>query len=111
MQLLLFQTFSIAVALALGVFTSALWWSHLREPWLFLVVGTFAMLGLERLVTATWTCGQLIFGGWFLEIQPPLTAEQISNSELRLSSFLISLVVLALGLPLLFWLRRATSRA
>ena len=111
MQLLLFQAFSIIVATALGILTSALWWRQLREPWLFLIAGTLVMLGLERLVTTLWAYGRIAFGSGFLERRPPLTAEQIANPTLSIESIAVSAIVLAIGLPLLFWLRRATGGA
>lgn len=110
MLYLFFLTFSTATAVAGGLAASVFWWRQLQKPWLFLAISTLAMLGLERFIVALWSYREIAFGDAFLEHAPPVTAEQIANPQLSLESILVSVAVLALGLPLLNQLRKAIGR-
>lgn len=109
MQLLLFQSLAIIVAVALAVLTSALWRKSLRAPWLFLVIGILAMLGLERLLGTLWDYVPIAFGSHQFLVHRPLTAEEITNPSLSLESIAVAVMVLVIGLPLLVWLRGTTG--
>ena len=93
-------------AILLSVGASLLWWGTLRAPWLFLTIGILAMLGLERLLTTFWIYGQIAFGsGRFLE-RAPTPIEQLANPWPTTASFAVSALVVVIGFPLLFWLRK-----
>ena len=103
--------FVVSLLLTLGA--SFAWWQTLRAPWLFVTVGFLSLLGLHRAVQAAFELCRLFFGkAYFLEARgvTPSTVELVQESLTR-EAVTVAIVTAAVGIPLMFWLRRALQSA
>ena len=98
--------FAVSLLLALGASVS--WWQTLRAPWLFDPVSFLGLLGLRRLVQAAVELYRMFFGrACFLEARgvTPSTVELVQESLTR-EAVAVAVVSAAIGVPLMFWLKR-----
>ena len=96
------------------VITATIWWSKLSSPWSFVLFGGLALFGIHSLYAVAEGAWNL-FGasGTFLEVNSQVTPESIerAQSALTIKAISASIAVLALGSPLLFWLRALLAKA
>lgn len=110
MSFLIASLLPFAVCLTLIAGTSALWWSGLRAPWLFIVVGFLALLGVHRVAQAAFDAVRAFSGGGqYLEFRPSAESVKLAESLLMGQALATSAVVLVLGLPVLLWLKRTLA--
>jgi hypothetical protein len=94
--------------LLLVIATSVVWWRTLQSPWVFVVVGLLAVLGVHRVLQLATELGKTFGGrGYFLEAPTTAAAVQLAQKGLLVEALATSAALLVLGFPLLLWLKRA----
>ena len=91
---------------------SLLWWRTIANPATFGVVAFLATLGLHRVLQAVAEFLKLFTGGgYFLEARERPDLVQLAKESLNTEVLVLCVVLVALGIPLLYWLRSAMVKA
>jgi len=91
---------------------SLLWWRTLANPAAFGVVALLATLGLHSLLQAVAEFLKLFTGGgYFLEARERPDVVQLAKEGLNTEVVVLCVLLVALGIPLLYWLRSAMVKA
>ena len=103
MPLLASMFLPFLACIGLAAVTAALWWRTLQSPWVYLVLSVLALLGLHRVIQAAAELVKLLGfgGGYFLEArQNPAKFVELAQEAINAEAIVVTLVVLAVGLPL-----------
>ena len=91
---------------------SLLWWKALASPVAFGVLALLATLGLHRVLQAIAEFAKLFTGGgYFLEARERPDLVQLAKGSLNTELVVLCVLLVALGIPLLYWLRSAMVKA
>jgi hypothetical protein len=92
------------------------WWRQLSVPWLFLVAGFLALLGVQSVVSFIWDYWPHLSGRHFLEANdfvagkaPSEAAVQRVLEEKNRVAITQAALVLMAAIPLLWWLKSGLS--
>jgi hypothetical protein len=99
----------------LAIVSTAVWWSTLTRPWLFGAVACLSLLGLQTLLREFLmqpTITNFVSIGKKELTSPPLSDQVGALVDLALQKSVAAMVILliALGVPLLYWLKHGLSR-
>jgi hypothetical protein len=73
-----------------------------------MTVGFLGLLGLHRVIQTTSELLKLFRGdGYFLEYRPPASTVQLALENLTFEAAIVSTLIVAGGLPMLYWLKKA----
>ena len=104
--------FALFAPLLWAIVASLIWWRHLSSPWLFLIVGVLALLGVQVLISSLWSYLPLLSGNCFLETGKYVVAKPLSETELRhiaseqsRTAVIQAGLVFVVAVPLLWWLK------
>ena len=110
MLLALMLPFVLCVAMA-GT-TSLLWWRTLASPAIFGVAALLATLGLHRVLQAVSEFLKLFTGGgYFVQARERPDVAQLAKESINTEIVVLCVLLVALGIPLLYWLRSAMVKA
>jgi hypothetical protein len=108
MSFLVFLVLPFLLCLGMATVTSLLWRLELQNPGLYAVAGFLATLGLHRLLQAGAELTKLFIpGGYFLESRPKPDIVQLAKETLNTETVVLSVLLVAIGVPLLRWLKAA----
>lgn len=95
---------------------SVFWWRALSSPWLFLVTGLLALLGVQAVVSFFWDYWPHISGGYFLEANNFVSGKLPSEAEIQRHleeknriAITQAIILLVAAVPLLWWLKSGLS--
>jgi len=84
------------------------WWNSFQNPWAFLTVGFLGLLGLHRVIQVGSDFIKLSRGGgYFLEHRKPVDMVQATLDSLTVEAAIVYVLIVAGGMPMLFWLKKA----
>jgi len=108
MSFLVFLFLPFLLCLSMAAVTSLLWRQELQNPGLYALAGFLATLGLHRLLQAGAEIAKLFNpDGYFLEARPRPDIVQLAKETLNTETIVLSVLVVAIGIPLLYWLKAA----
>jgi hypothetical protein len=113
MQFLITITLPFMASLVLAAICSVFWWKSFQNPWQFFVFALLLLLGLHRVVQVFSEAAKLLrneLGGYFLETRKGADFYGRIQEQLTVEVFVITGVVVIVGIPLLFSLRSALQR-
>lgn len=108
MSFILSMVLPFFVCLVLITGSSFAWWNSFQNPWVFLAVGFLGLLGLHRVIQLGSEFLKLFrSGGYFLEYRKPADLVQATLDSLTLESIIVCVLIVAGGMPMLYWLKKA----
>ena len=112
MSFLLSLVLPFVLCVALSGTASLLWWRTLASPATFGLAALLATLGLHRVLQAVAEVLKLFTGGgYFLEARERSDVVQLAKENLNTEVVVLCVLLVALGMPLLYWLRSAMVKA
>jgi hypothetical protein len=112
MTLILALVLPSVLSVIMSVTASLLWWKTFANPATFGVVAFLAMIGLHRALQAfSEFLKSFTSGGYFLEFREKPDLIQLAKESLNLEALVTCVLLVALGIPLLYWLRSAMVKA
>jgi len=104
----------LVVCVGLAAVTAALWWASFHSPWGYFGLSILTLLGLHRVIQVLAEVVKLIpgTGGYFLEARrDPVRFVELVQEGITIEAFVVSGLVVAAGLPILFMLRSVLAKA
>ena len=110
MQFLISIALPVLVAAFTSVATALMWREALLSPVKFGLFAFLILLGLHQVIQALAEVGKMLLpGGYFLEYQSRSTAAELIERQLTIEAIAVSVVLVAIGVPVLYALRRAMN--
>jgi hypothetical protein len=111
MQFLISIALPFLVAAITAAVSALIWRDVLPSPVKLGLLAFLVLLGLHRIVQALAEIGKMLLpGGYFLEYQSKPTAVELIERQLTIEAIAISIVLIAIGIPVLYVLRKALSQ-
>ena len=98
---------SYALPVVVAISCTAVWWRTLPSPWLFLVLALLVLLGLQRVISGSWTLAKSGFGsgGFYLQRQ-----SEMPEQTLLMESAAVAVLLVVLGVPLLMAFKNGLAK-
>lgn len=108
MSFLLFLVLPFLLCLSMAAVTSLLWRQDLHNPGLYAITGFLTTFGLHRLLQAGAEIAKLFIQDvYFLESRPKPDIVQLAEETMNTETFVLGVLVVVLGIPLLHRLKAA----
>ena len=88
-----------------------LWWKALSNPAAFAVAAFLSTLGLHRVLQIRAELVKLFWGSYFLVARKSLDIVQLAKESINTETVVLCLMLVAFGIPLLYWLRATMLKA
>jgi len=113
MQFLAALVLPTVVCLLLTGITAALWWESIASPWQYVAFAALVCLGIHRVlqVTAELIKKTAVVGGYFMARRDKPDFAQLVEEAFTIEAILVSIVLIAIAIPTLVWLKNALLQA
>ena len=113
MQFLVAMILPFATCIGMTSITAYLWWPTLKSPWQFAVLALLVCLGMHRLlqVVAELVKKTTTFEGFIVARRDRPNFAQLAVETLTLEAAIVATLLVAIGVPVLVWLRNALPQA